>query len=160
MSEILVLPSGHHREFLREGETAVELEGLHQLNTDFRVFCYSYWLWSIQMCKAWAAVAEHLARRNEPKWTLIVEGDEVMPFSGMGAILIDLYVPVYDSLRKDLEARRRDLFLAWSTHYQVEMCCREEQARFYSTARSTELKNRREMVRVCMAGMMNWLSLP
>lgn len=44
MPEILVLPSGHHREFLKEGETAVELEGLHQPNTDFRVFCYPYWL--------------------------------------------------------------------------------------------------------------------
>lgn len=44
MSEILVLPSEHHREFLKKAETAVGLEGLHQPNTDFRVFCYPYWL--------------------------------------------------------------------------------------------------------------------
>lgn len=34
--------------FLKKGESAVEL-GLHQPNTDFRVFCYPYWLWGIQI---------------------------------------------------------------------------------------------------------------
>lgn len=56
-------------------------------------------------------MAEHLARRNEPKRTITIDGDEVIPFSGMGEILMDLYVPVYHSLRKNLGARR-DLFLA------------------------------------------------
>lgn len=89
MSEILVLPSGHHREFLKEGETAVELEALQQPNTDFRVFCLPYWPGGIQMYKAWVAVPEHLVKKIELKRTVIVEGDEVVPFSGMGAILTD-----------------------------------------------------------------------
>lgn len=68
------------------------------------------------MYKAWVAVADHLLKRIEPKRTIIVKGDGVIPSSGMGTILIDLEVPVYKSLEKDLGARRRDLFLAWSTH--------------------------------------------
>lgn len=57
-------------------------------------------------------MAEHLVKRNEPKRTIIVEGDEIIPFSGMGTVVTDFLVPVYNSLEKDLGARRRDFFLA------------------------------------------------